>query len=120
MDDIEDLKMNIKTLSISQEIDSFHKHKPEAVLALAVIQRAVNDVLYEELRIRPDMKIKEEAMKWLGLTGDRDLNAVKKEGSFAWWCNLIGLSESYILGLVKKITNQKVGKKTKRRVANIT
>jgi len=120
MDDIEDLKMNIKTLSVSEDMGSFHKNKPEAMLALAVIQRAINDVVYEDEKIKPDNKLKDEAMRWLGLTGDWSARNKNKEGSFSWWCNLIGLSESYIINFIKQIMIKKPNKKTKRRVANIT
>lgn len=111
--------MNKRGFEVKQESDGYRRHEPEAVLALAVIHRAIYDVLYEDTKVKPNRNTKQEAMRWLGLTQELSPLEKSKEGSFSWWCDLLGLSESYIALRVKKIMYDNDNIKTRRRIASV-
>lgn len=111
--------MNKRGFEVKQDSDGYRRHQPEAVLALAVIHRAIYDVLYEDTKVKPNRNTKQEAMRWLGLTQEISPLQENKEGSFAWWCNLLGLSRSYVTEAVRKIMDKKTDKRTRRRVIGI-
>jgi len=104
----------------SQVHDNYPRNEPEAVLALAVIHRAICDVLYEELKTKPDLRSREEAYRWLDINKQLDAKQRAKHGSFYWWCDLINLSHSYVQSIVKTLIKKNKNIKTRRRIASVT